>query len=76
MKTSLSSRRRDSIKRFGSFFIAVTLITGMVGCGRPEQIPMLVIDDWHTMGLKFDGIVVAADWNEYGQCNIGDRMLN
>jgi len=46
MKTSLSSRRRDSIKRFGSFFIAVTLIAGMVGCGRPEHIPMLVIDDW------------------------------
>ena len=76
MKTSLSSRRRDSIKRFGIFLIAVTLIAGMVGCGQPEHISMLVIEDGHTMGLKFDGTVGAADSNEYEQCNIGDWMLN
>ena len=76
MKTSLSSRRRDSIKRFGIFLIAVTLIAGMGGCGQPEHISMLVIDDGHTMGLKFDGTVVMVGWNEYGQCNVGDWMLN
>jgi alpha-tubulin suppressor-like RCC1 family protein len=30
----------------------------------------------HTVGVKSDGTVVAAGWNEYEQCNVGDWDLS
>jgi len=31
----------------------------------------LAAGDWHTVGLKADGTVVAVGWNAFGQCNVG-----
>ena len=34
--------------------------------------PMVAASRDHTVGLKADGTVVAAGWNDYGQCEVGD----
>ena len=34
--------------------------------------PMIAVSDWHTVGLKSDGTVVAVGENDYGQCDVGN----
>lgn len=75
MKILLSSRKHGYIRRLSLLLIVAALLAGMVGCEQPT-IPTLVVGDWHTVGLKADGIVIAVGWNEYGQCNVGDWILN
>ena len=35
-------------------------------------VPMVAGGAWHTLGLKSDGTVVAAGYNSYGQCDVGN----
>jgi len=32
--------------------------------------PMVAAGSIHTVGLKFDGTLVAVGWNDDGQCNV------
>ena len=66
------------MKRISIFLIAVALIAGMVGCGQPEPeyTPMVTAGGYHTVGVKFDGTVVAVGWNDDGQCNVDSWDLN
>lgn len=39
---------------------------------EPGCTPMVVAGDYHTVGVKCDGTVVAVGYNLDGQCNVGD----
>jgi hypothetical protein len=41
---------------------------------EPQCMPMVVAGDYHTVGVKCDGTVVAVGYNLDGQCNVGDWM--
>jgi alpha-tubulin suppressor-like RCC1 family protein len=34
-----------------------------------QYIPMVAAGHHHTVGLKYDGTVIAVGWNDYGQCD-------
>jgi len=34
--------------------------------------PQVAAGDWHTVGLKDDGTVIAVGYNHEGQCNVGN----
>jgi len=34
--------------------------------------PTVATGIWHTLGVRFDGTVVAVGWNPDGQCGVGD----
>jgi len=45
------------------------------GCGQCNvsgwrDIVAVSAGEFHTVGLKSDGTVVAAGWNGYGQCDV------
>ena len=40
--------------------------------GQPPEHAMVAAGDYHTVGLKSDGTVVAVGMNDNGQCNLGD----
>ena len=41
-----------------------------------DYTPMVTAGGYHTVGLKFDGTVVALGGNTYGQCNVAGWGLN
>jgi hypothetical protein len=73
MKAIISSTKHHYVAIVGIFLIipvVLALIAGMVGCVQPEPqpelelelqcTPMVAAGDEHTVGLRFDGTVVAA----------------
>ena len=47
------------------------LIRWILSKPEPECTPMVAAGDYHTVGLKSGGTVVAAGDNGAGQCNVG-----
>jgi alpha-tubulin suppressor-like RCC1 family protein len=37
----------------------------------PQYHPLVAAGEFHTVGLKADGTVVAVGDNSFGQCNVG-----
>ena len=55
-----SAERYEASQNFIQYLETVKAMAGSVAAG-----------DWHTVGLKSDGTVVAVGDNEYGQCDVG-----
>jgi alpha-tubulin suppressor-like RCC1 family protein len=79
METLLSSRRRHYLASVGIFLVAVAFVAGMIGCGNggggdgeAEYTAMVAAGEFHTVGLKSSGTVVAVGDNSDGQCDVGD----
>ena len=54
--------RHHYVAIVSTLLITVALIAGIVVYGQPEPeyTPMVAAGDWHAVGLKSDGIVVAV----------------
>ena len=75
MKIIPSSRGRHYLARVGIILITVALIAWMVDSVQPEAeyTPIIAAGQYHTVGLKSDGTVVAVGDNYDGQCDVGSQ---
>jgi alpha-tubulin suppressor-like RCC1 family protein len=66
---------KTSIALFMTLLLVLSIIipTIIIPKSKFTDIVAIAAGAYHTVGLKSDGTVVAAGYNNFGQCNVGGR---